>query len=58
MLGFDKVMSGENMFIGWVGSYGTVMLEELSDEQVINDLINLAEKFTKKQIPRPKRYFM
>lgn len=58
MTGFDKVMSGENMFIGWVGQQGTVEMEKLSDKEIVDELVTFLRKFTGKTFPYPKRYFM
>ncbi|XP_063708865.1 spermine oxidase-like [Culicoides brevitarsis] len=58
MTGFDKVISGKNMFLGWVGQQGTVEMEKLSDKEIIDELVGYICKFTKRRFPYPKRYYV
>lgn len=58
MTGFDVVTPGPpNTLLGWVGGYGALEMEKLSDEQIISDCIFILEKFTKKTVPQPIRFF-
>lgn len=58
MTGFDKVMSGTNTFIGWVGQQGTIDMEKLSDKEIVDDLTEFLKTFTRRNVPYPSRYFM
>lgn len=44
--GFDTMPSHPNVLLGWVGRQGAIDMEILSDEQVINDCMNLLHRFT------------
>ncbi|XP_062559761.1 spermine oxidase-like [Armigeres subalbatus] len=56
--GFDIVSPGPaNTLLGWIGSYGALEMERLSDAQIVNDCVFLLEKFTRKKVPQPVRYY-
>lgn len=57
--GFDILQPGStNTLLGWIGGTGAIEMEKHSDEQIINKLVQLLEKFTKTQIPKPINYYV
>lgn len=56
--GFDVMKPGpSNTLLGWVGGSGAIDMEALTDQQIIQDCVNLLSQFTKTKVPAPKRYY-
>lgn len=46
-----------NILLGWVGGDGAIRMESLSDDQIIEDCVELLAKFTNLCVPNPIRYY-
>lgn len=46
-----------NTLLGWVGGRGAIEMEKLSDNEIIEDCLNLLSKFTKRAVPTPLRFY-
>ncbi|KAJ6626568.1 Spermine oxidase, partial [Pseudolycoriella hygida] len=56
--GFDVMKPGpSNTLLAWVGGYGALEMEKLTDSQVIDDCIALLAEFTNSKIPAPIKYY-
>lgn len=54
--GFDVIIKGKPILLGWVGGEGAKKIEQLSEEELGRDATALLQKFYKKsEIPLPKR---
>ncbi|XP_058460608.1 spermine oxidase-like isoform X3 [Malaya genurostris] len=52
--GFDVVFPGpSNTLLGWVGGYGALEMEKLSDKQIVSDCIFVLQKAARKKVPPP-----
>lgn len=58
MNGFSDVTETENTIIGWISEKGIMELEELTDFQIIDDILRLITEFTGIRPPFPRRYYM
>lgn len=57
--GFDLLQPGPpNTLLGWIGGMGAIEMEKLGDKQIIDKVMQLLEKFTKTQIPKPINYYV
>lgn len=57
--GFDLLEPGpSNTLLGWIGGTGAIEMEKLDDTEIINKVMQLLEKFTRTQIPRPIKHFV
>ncbi|XP_063707847.1 spermine oxidase-like [Culicoides brevitarsis] len=55
--GFDVLEPGpKNTLLGWIGGTGAIEMEKLRDEEIIDKVTQLLEKFMKQQIPKPIKY--
>lgn len=58
LTGFDVFRPHyKNTLLGWVGGAGAIQMESLSDNQIVEDCINLLAKFTNLNVPSPIRYY-
>lgn len=57
-LGFKVYKSLKNTLVGWIGGDGVQQIEKLTDFEVIEDTLRLLYRFTRKNIPYPKRFFV
>lgn len=46
-----------NTLLGWIGGTGAIEMENCSDQEIVNRCIQLLEKFMKKSIPNPIKYY-
>lgn len=57
--GFDLLKPGPpNTLLGWIGGTGAIEMEKLCDKEIIDKVVQLLEKFTRSQVPKPIKYYV
>lgn len=58
MTGFDVLSPGvSNTLLGWVGGWGAIEMEQMTDKEIVEDCIKMLSKFTKVDVPAPIKFF-
>lgn len=54
--GFDPIVNGPNVLLGWIGGEGVKIMESLSEETIAEDCVHLLQKCTKnRSVPWPSK---